>query len=240
LADHINDIVEELKNAHGQNLYSIVLYGSSAARETTDADTGDKNILVVLERITPEDLRHAHAAAEHWREHGNPLPIYFTRSEIDESADVFPIEFIDLSHAHRVLAGRDPFERLRIPHRNLRHQLEYELRGKLIRLRSLYIPTSHNTYRLARLMYDSLMTYAVLFRHIITMLGGNPSFDKRECIGELADLVGLDKKVFARVFQYADEDSSPLQIEVEETFADYLVQIEKIVDAVNHLPVEQS
>lgn len=245
MADHIKELVEQLKTAHGENLVSIVLYGSGAhlsenprMDNSHDAATGDKNILVVLEQITPAELRHAHGAAERWRAAGNPLPVYFTNAEIENSADVFPVEFIDLSHAHQVLAGRDPFENLRIPKRNLRHQLEYELRGKLLRLRALYIPASENTLRLARLMHDSLMTYAVLFRHVISMLGSNPPVDKRECAIHLAELLGLDAGVFKRIFNFEIEDYLPLQAEVDDTFAAYLVQIEKVIEAVDRLPVE--
>jgi hypothetical protein len=245
LADHIKELVEQLKTAHGDNLVSIVLYGSTAHKaadgkgsRSRDEAKGDNNVLVVLEEITPAELRHAHNAAERWRDAGNPLPIYFTRAEIEDSADVFPIEFIDLSHARRILAGRDPFDSLQIPKRNLRHQLEYELRGKLIRLRALYIPASENTFRLARLMHDSLMTYAVLFRHIVSMLGSDPPVDKRECALRLAELLSLDTNVFRRIFEYASEDYMPLQAEVDDTFAAYLVQIKKVIDAVDRLPVE--
>jgi hypothetical protein len=245
LADHIKELVEQLKTSHGENLVSIVLYGSGAqpsANQRLDdshnAETGNKNILVVLDQITPAELRHAHGAAERWRAAGNPLPVYFTSAEIENSADVFPVEFIDLSHAHQVLAGRDPFENLKIPKRNLRHQLEYELRGKLLRLRALYIPASENTLRLARLMHDSLMTYAVLFRHVISMMGSNPPADKRECAIHLAQLLGLDTGVFNKIFNLASEDYLPLQAEVNDTFAAYLVQIEKVIDAVDRLPVE--
>lgn len=238
MADHIKELVEQLKTAHGDNLVSIVLYGSAAQTQGTGDAAGDKNIMVVLEQITPAELRHAHGAAQRWREAGNPLPVYFTSSDIENSVDVFPIEFIDLSHAHRVLAGSDPFANLKIPKRNLRHQLEYELRGKLLRLRAIYIPASESTFRLARLMHDSLMTYAVLFRHVVSMMGSDPPHDKKACAIHLAELLSLDTAVFKKIFNYASDDYMPLQAEVDDTFAAYLVQIEKVIEAVDRLPVE--
>ena len=161
MADQLNEAVGKLKDAHGENLKAVVLYGSSTAPVRGDEDR-PKNLLVVLNEIVPDDLQSAHPVAEWWRSQGNPVPIYFTSREIDDSSDVFPMEFIDMSRARRVIYGADPFERLEIPTYNLRHQLEYELRGKLIRLRSLYMPASSNAARLASLMADSLDSFVVL------------------------------------------------------------------------------
>ena len=181
----------------------------------------------------PDDLKAAHDVAEQWRLEGNPPPVYFTCKEIVDSSDVFPIEFIDMSGHRLVLYGDDPFVGLDIPTHNLRHQLEYELRGKLIRLRTLYIPSSHNPNRLAQLMVDSLDSFAILFRHVLTMMGGKASFERRECIMELADRLKLDKRVFTRVFAYEADEEVWLESETNETFAAYLLQIERVIDAVN-------
>ena len=169
MGDELKNFVGSLAGAHGDNLKSVVLYGSSVVGGLVD-DDAPKKVLVVLDRITPADLRAAHSLAEDWRAEGNPLPVYFTNEEMEDAADVFPIEFIDMSQVRHVLYGKDPFEALDIGTRNLRHQLEYELRGKLLRLRRLYMTTSHNPTRHAELMANSLDSFAVLFRHVLAML----------------------------------------------------------------------
>jgi hypothetical protein len=232
LADKLNEFVESLHEAHGDNLTSIVLYGSALHDDRLDEDE-PKNILIILGRIMPDDLKAAHDVAEQWRLEGNPPPVYFTCKEIVDSSDVFPIEFIDMSGHRLMLYGDDPFVGLDIPTHNLRHQLEYELRGKLIRLRTLYISASHNPNRLAQLMVDSLDSFVILFRHVLTMMGGKASFEKRECIMELADRLKLDKRVFTRVFAYEADEEVWLESETNETFAAYLLQIERVIDVVN-------
>ncbi len=233
MGDQLNQFVEALHEAHEDNLRSVVLYGSHAVSGSGDTG-GAKNILVVLDRITPNDLHHAHSVAEDWRRQGNPLPVYFTSREIKDSSDVFPIEFLDMSKVRRVLYGDDPFENLSIPTHNLRHQLEYELRGKLLRLRTIYITASEKPDRLAKLMADSLESFAVLFRHVLEMQGASAPVDKRESVHKLADLLGLDKQVFARIFRYEADEDVWLEVETNETFAGYLAQIERVIDVVNH------
>lgn len=233
MADELIELVQRLGDAHSVNLKSIVLYGSAAAGEKIDEDR-PKKVLVVLDRITPNDLKAAHSVAEWWRGEGNPVPVYFTSEEVADSSDVFPIEFIDMSQTRRVLHGKDPFEGLDISTQNLRHQLEYELRAKLLRLRRLYIPASRNANELARLMAGSLDNFAVLFRHVITMRASKAPLGKRESVMTLADELALDKKVFERIFEYASDQQVWLEWETNEIFGRYLEQIERVIEAVDH------
>ncbi len=141
---HLEEFVDQLKRAHGNNLVSVILYGSHGRRVALhdnpgiiprgrDANNPDVNhdILVVLKHVDPIGLKRSRHIVERWREAGNPLPLFIGRDEISQSADVFPAEFIDLCRGRLVLAGRDPFEGFRVPGRNLKHQLEYELESKL-------------------------------------------------------------------------------------------------------------
>lgn len=232
LADALIELVQKLNEAHAENLKSVVLYGSAIVDGQFDEERPRK-VLVVLDRILPIDLEAAHEVAEWWRSEGNPVPVYFTSEEMDESSDVFPIEFIDMSQVRQLLYGRDPFEGLKVSTRNLRHQLEYELRAKMLRLRRLYIPTSRNANQLARLMAESLDDFAVLFRHVLAMLGKEAPFDKRECVMKLAVELQLDEKVFERIFEYAADEEVWLESETNESFSTYLAQLAKVIKVVD-------
>jgi hypothetical protein len=230
----LQEFVEKLGEAHGENLKSVVLYGASVAGGLLD-DEQPKKVLVVLDRITPEELRNAHDVGEWWREAGNPPPVYFTREEIVDASDVFPIDFLDLAEVRHVVYGRDPFEGLDVSTANLRHQLEYELRGKLIRLRTLYVSVSRHPDRLARLMSRSLETFAELFRHVLRLLGEDAPLDLHEAAVKLARRLGLDEKVFNRIFEYGRDDELWLEAETNETFRRYLEDLDRIIEAVDHI-----
>src|SRR5216117_1987279 len=104
----LNNLVEDLRETHGDNLASVVLYGSAAAGDNIELRS-DYNLLITLNRITPEDLRQAQAPMREWQRLGHPLPVYFTAAELSDAADVFPIEFGQMANARVVLYGRDPF-----------------------------------------------------------------------------------------------------------------------------------
>src|SRR5215210_2407165 len=194
-----NHLIGDLKATHGDNLASVVLYGSAASGDFVQLES-DYNLLIALQHITPEDLRLAQPPMREWRRLGHPLPVYFTFSELRDAADVFPIEFHQMGRARVVLYGRDPFESFTFSDRNLRHQTEYELRSKLIQLRRLYIPASSAAGRLRDLMSDSLSSFAALFAPVLLLHGEEPPVRKHDIVRAAARLLGLDGAVFERVF----------------------------------------
>jgi predicted nucleotidyltransferase len=233
-----NHLVGDLKATHGDNLASVVLYGSAAAGDFVRLHS-DYNILIALNRITPEDLRLSQAPTREWQRLGHPLPVYFTFSELRDAADVFPIEFHQMERARVVLYGRDPFETLRISDANLRHQTEYELRSKLLQLRRLYIPASGSAARLGALMGDSVSSFATLFAPVLILHGEQPPVLKRDIVRAAVRRLGLDGAVFERAFELREEgDAASLgEREAEELFAAYIGQVERVIEAVDRVEV---
>jgi hypothetical protein len=228
-------LIDDLRSTHGDNLASVVLYGSAAAGDSVRARS-DYNLLIALNRITPEDLRLSQAPVREWQRLGNPLPVYFTIGELNNAADVFPIEFRQMERARKVLYGRDPFEFVELSDANLRHQTEYELRSKLIQLRRLYIPASTSTDRLAALMKDSLASFASLFRAVLMLKGAEPPVAKQETVRAIVRLLGLDGEPFERIFELRESGTAPLtDTEANDLFAAYLAQIERVIDVVDQL-----
>ena len=232
--EELTELVTSLKQAHGENLVSVILYGSMAVGDHVP-DRSHPNVLVVLGRITPADLRLARRSLEVWQRR-HPLPLYFTREEMLDARDVFPIEFLDMSAAHRVLYGEDPLVGLEIPTHNLRHQLEFELRGKLIRLRGLYISTSHAADRLLALMTDSIVSFATLFRHVVRLCGiADVEHAKRKVIDQLGRTLGMDVSPFHAVLDAREKKLQLSLADADDLFARYLAAIETVIRSVDAL-----
>jgi len=231
----LNGFVEDLRATHGDNLASVILYGSAAADDTRELQS-DYNVLIALKRITPEDLRLAQAPAREWQRLGHPLPTYFTVEELADATDVFPIEFHQMANARVVLYGQDPFEFVQLSDANLRHQTEYELRSKLIQLRRHYIPSSTSIERLSDLMSDSLSAFAALFRPVLLLHGQQAPVGKADCVRATAKLLKLDAAPFERIFEFHTSGALPRsEKEANDLFAAYMFQIEQVVEAVDQL-----
>src|SRR5678815_4465934 len=226
----LSGLIDDLRATHGDNLASVVLYGSAAAGDHIELRS-DYNLLIALHRITPEDLRLAQAPMREWQRIGHPLPVYFTVEELSDAGDVFPIEFHQMAKARIVLYGKDPFEFVQLSDANLRHQTEYELRSKLIQLRRLYIPASVSIEKLSDLMSDSLASFAALFRAVLLLHGQEAPVAKPECVRATAKLLNLDPASFERIFEFRSTDKLPsTETEANQIFASYMFQIEQVVD----------
>src|SRR5689334_4802737 len=237
MKESLSGLVDDLRATHGDNLASVVLYGSAAAGDNVELRS-DVNILIALKRITPEDLRQAQAPMREWQRLGHPLPVYFTVEELADAADVFPIEFHQMANARVVLYGHDPFEFVELSKENLRHQTEYELRSKLIQLRRLYIPASVSIEKLCDLMTDSLSSFAALFRAVLILHGQEAPVSKPDCVRETAKLLRLDPLPFERIFEFRAGGNLPSsEKDANDLFGAYLFQIEQVVEAVDNLPM---
>ena len=231
----LNSLIQDLRATHAENLASVVLYGSAAAGDHVELRS-DYNLLIALNRITPEDLRQAQAPMREWQRLGHPLPVYFTVEELSDAADVFPIEFHQMANARIVLYGKDPFEFVTVSDASLRLQAEYELRSKLIQLRRLYIPASVSVEKLCDLMSDSLASFAALFRAVLILHGKEAPVAKPACVRATVQLLKLDGIPFERIFEFRSRGTQPAtDKEANDLFAAYMVQIERVIEAVDEL-----
>lgn len=226
--------IDDLKATHGKNLASVILYGSAAAGDFIPRRS-DYNILIALRKIRPEDLRNAHASVREWHKMGHPVPVYFTVSELRNAADVFPIEFHQMEIARKVLFGSDVLADLKISDKFLRHQAEYELRSKLIQLRRQYIPASASVEGLTRLMSESLASFAALFRAVLLLHGVQPPATKHEIVALTVQHLKMDGLPFEKIFNIRENNYSGKLDEVEANglFAEYMEQIENVIDSVD-------
>ena len=231
--DALNGLLRDLQSTHGDNLVSVVLYGSAAAGDHIELRS-DYNLLITLNRITPEDLRLAQAPMREWQRLGHPLPVYFTAEELADAADVFPIEFHQMAKARVVLYGQDPFELVKLSDANLRHQTEYELRSKLIQLRRMYIPASVSIEKLCDLMSDSLASFAALFRAVLMLHGEEAPVAKPDCVRATAQRFQLDPEPFEQIFAFRSSDYLPAtEKEANDIFGAYMMQLDRIIQVVD-------
>lgn len=237
--DQFTEFIDDLRSTHGANLRSVILYGSAASGDFVPR-ISDYNILVALEKIGPADLRKAHACVREWARLGHPVPVYFTVSELMNGGDVFPIEFHQMAQARKVLFGPDLLADIVIENKFLRLQTEFELRSKLLQLRRQFIPASTSVDGLKRLMAESLSSFAALFRAALVLKGVNAPTTKHEIIALTTKHFGIDGSPFAKIFAIRENNFTEdlNEISANRLFGAYMIEIERIIDAVDALDKE--
>lgn len=168
---------EQLRARFAPRLVAVALYGSAAGPDFVPGRS-DINLAVVLDRIDPGDLQALRSLVPRWRKAGIATPLVLDREFLRRAADVFPIELHTIKAQHSILFGENVFSAIEVRNDHLRYQCEHEARGKLLRLRELYIELGGRRDDLHKLMLDSLKTFLVLMRMLNSLRGiGSASYD---------------------------------------------------------------
>lgn len=225
-------LVEKLKQANPTGLKAVILYGSAAAGDHV-GKRSDYNVLVIMDQLGLPELKQFLKPSQAWVKDGNAPPLLFTPEGFRQSADVFPIELLDIRDSHRVLYGEDLASNLEIDLENLRLQLEHELKGKVIQLRERYLETGGKPKQVAHLMINSLSSFLVLFRAALRLFRERVPATKLEAATLLSSHIPFDPAVFASVEALKAGKKKLREVDSEELFGRYLQTVEAIVEAVN-------
>lgn len=227
----VNEFVAMMKANGGENLLSIVMYGS-AVKSDFSSRYSDVNLLCVFTRLNAETLGRIATAMQWWERHGRAA-LVLTRDELTRSADVFPIEMMDIKEHHKVLHGTDVVSGIEVPLRLHRVQVERELRMALIRLRQKFLAAKQDRGALIKLLVGSSSTFHTLLRHAMIALG-HPAPEKRE---ELADSVektgGADLSPLRTVLAIRDGKIKEKEVNPQLLFEGYLASLSAVIDKVD-------
>jgi hypothetical protein len=205
VADRIvTPFLERVDEALGGG-YSAVLYGSAARGDFVPGQS-DLNLMLILEDLSPAALRTLSEPFGLWRKSGYEPPLVISRAEWLRATDVFPLEITDMHCGHEVLRGVDPLAGLpRVAPEDLRHALEREFRGKLLRLRQGYVAAANDSSVLGSLASQSARTILVLLRGLLVLLGRPVPREPLEVAAAAAASMGTDGEPLLNVVRHRGE-----------------------------------
>ena len=230
----LNELVSRLKNAYGESLVSVVLYGSAVTGEFHEKFS-DLNVLCVLKTIGVRELEKSEEAVAWWLKQKQPLPLFLSREEVENSHDAFPIEFLDIQQSHRLLYGENVVANIEVKTHQHRRQVEHELRSALLRLRERYVGLQKDKKEVARLMLDSLPTFSTLFRHALILGGVASPSKKREIFAAATERFGISPDPFITLLETREGKRKLGDEAVKTLFQAYLTEIARMTEVVDKL-----
>jgi predicted nucleotidyltransferase len=228
----LGEFVQKMRAAAGENLTSVVLYGS-AAEGDFHPEYSDFNLLCIVRDTSFAALSRMAGPVEWWRKKKHHPPLVLTEKELKDTADVFSIEFTDIKQRHRILYGDDVLRNLNVPMHLHRSQLEYELREKLFLLRQHILLADADEKALWDVMLNSLSSFTTLFRHALIELGEQGRKHSREAVQELASRLNFDASAFVQLMDIRAQTSDRKQLRAGDVASRYLSAIEKVAAAVD-------
>ena len=228
----LNEFVERLRTAAGENLVSMILYGSAAQGEF-HPEYSDLNLLCFVRNTSFISLEKVSPVMDWWRGRKHHAPLVLTPDELKASADVFSIEFMDMKQRYRVLYGEDLLRDLSVPMTHHRQQLEYELREKLFLLRQHLLSAGSDEKKLWDVMLHSLSSFTTLFRHALIELGEQAPKHSREAVAELSERLQFDDLPFLQLIDVRGKKIDRWELRAREVASRYLKTIEQVATAVD-------
>ena len=181
------EFTEACQAAFGQDLASVVLFGSAA--EDRLRASSDVNVIVVLKAFDPakgdvlrEPLRVAEAVVR-------LRPMFLLESEIPDAAAAFAVKFADILRRHQVLHGSDPFASLKVPRPAAIARLRQVLLNLLLRLREQYLSQSLREERLAVVVAEAAGPFRACAAELLD-LEGAPAGSSKEALERVAGPAG--------------------------------------------------
>lgn len=230
----IRPYCQKMLEIHGDNVKSISIYGSAVGEDFIQGKS-NINVLVVMERIDPPDLKKSLKLVASGRKKGIVAPLFLTMEHIRTSTDVFPIEFLEMKENYRLIYGEDILEDLSINPANIRLQCEQQIKGGLIRLYQVYLEIGIKEKKTKELMINSLGSLMPVFRNVLRLKGNDVPINKSGIISALSEVFSLNGELLQNILKL--KMGGKVDSGIEAMFGDYLEEIEKLGIEVDRMKV---
>lgn len=231
----VRRFAEDVQQVYGDDLLAVILYGSAASGEYVKGKS-NINCLVLLKQVTLAELKKCRKHLHQWRKNAIVVPLFLDPAYLRSSTDVFPIEFLDMKERYRLLYGQDFLRDMEVSLGNLRFQCEQELKGKVLRLRQLYLEKADSIEALKSLMTKSISSFTVLFKALLRLKGVLAPQSTEDVLARLSEL-GLPKEALTRVSRLKREDTKLRRDELDLLFGQYLDEVQAAVNFVDQMKV---
>lgn len=234
--DAFAEITHDFKKVFGDDLISIILYGSGAGDNYLPGKS-DLNFLISLSEQGIDNLDQAIDIVTKWKKKNVAIPFFMTKSYINSSLDSYPIEFLNMQKSYITVFGEDVLKELSFDPRFLRLQCEKELKGKILHLREGFLETEGNDKRIRNLIKISLTAFIAIFKALLYLAEVEIPGDRREVINSVSEKFGINAGVFLKCADIKEDKRSFSSSEIKEIFKAYLMEVRKLSGIIDKFEV---
>ena len=235
---HVNQIIEifskDVKTIFGDNVVSVILTGS-AVTENYNPKVSDINFLVIIKKHDFDQLKMVRKFVRKWSRKKISVPLFLTEEYIQKSLDSFPIEFFNMKSNYILVYGKDVLKNLKFKNSDVRLQCERELKGKLLHLRQGYINTMGSKTLILRLIRESFVSFASIFRALLLLKNEDSAGARDEVIEKTCEIFNLDHEIFIALNNIKEGTLKLSAKELDLLMVDYVNEISNLSQSVDSM-----
>ncbi len=223
----VEQLIKELEELIGDNLISVVKFGSEGE---------PNNILLVLNKLDFNVLNDIKPSVIRHRKKGFVVPLLFTKEELFDGADVFPLEFLDIKYPHKTLYGEEIINQVKFDKKHVRRQLEFEFRSKLIHLRENYIWIK-NPKELKALLISVVPVIMPLFYGLLFLKGIKPSTKLDSLFKLVSQEYKINLDIIKKIKKLKEEKIKIKNKELDEYVNELIVLLADLGETVDEMKI---
>ncbi len=230
---NLDKFIEELKNTLGENLVSVIAFGSQANVEDAKSNL---NLMIVTNELTAENLYDISKPVKKWVKGKNPIPVIMNRDEWYSSFDVYAIEYADIKENYRIIYGEDLIPTICINKYFLRLQCESELKNLLLKYKNNFLMNVKSDREMKKLLNNVIKTLLVIFRSVLRLHDSAVPYRAVDIIEFASNYLSFNKIVMSKIakVRYENEDYTKQELLfIEAELVKDIQNILKQVDAMH-------
>ena len=227
-------IIDDYRDLFGEDLISIILYGSATGRDYRSGKS-DINFMIVLSEEGIEHLDRAFKTVTRWQKQKVAIPLFLTEVYVETSVDVFPIEYLNFQRNHILVYGKNILKDLSFDPEFVRLQCEREIKGKLLLLREAFLETAGKGRALKDVIGRSIQAFLSIFDALLYLKEKEIPEEKRDLIKATCEIFEMDANLFERLLDIKQQRIKPNDAEIKSIFKDYLKEVRKLSKIVDTL-----
>jgi hypothetical protein len=155
-------LLRDLDRIFGARLTDFGVY---AAHESDDR----LHALAVVDAVRFEDLAACVPLADSWQRRRIAVPLLLSRTELERTLDVFPLEYAGIQATLTMVRGLNPFAALAIQPADVRRALEAQAKSHLIHLREGFLESQGEAYAIGALLAASVAPFRTLLTGVLRL-----------------------------------------------------------------------
>jgi predicted nucleotidyltransferase len=232
--EFLQEYLRRLKQALRQNVEGIVLFGS-VARGDFVATRSNLNVFVLCREVSGTVLREAGTVQKKWGRQLIVPPLMMTREELEQSCEIFPLEYLLIKESHILLEGRDPFPELHVSLDHLGHYCEKEVMSNFIQIRQRFLEGEARPEVVQAILILSITSLLPVLRGILRLLKQSSQGKDLEILDRCSPVLAYEMGGLSEALKIKRGLSSPGALEWLKVFERYLLALDGLRERVQAL-----
>lgn len=227
---NLDKFIDELKITLGENLLSVIAFGSQANVEGAKSNL---NLMIVTNELTAENLYDISKPVKKWVKEKNPIPVIMNKDEWYSSFDVYAIEYADIKENYRIIYGEDLIPTICINKYFLRLQCESELKNLLLKYKNNFLMNIKSDREMKKLLNNVIKTLLVIFRSVLRLHDSAVPYRAVDIIDYASNYLSFNKIVMSKIAKVRYENDDYTKQELLFIEAELVKDIQNILKQVD-------